>query len=123
MNKKFTFSTAKTKSNLYLPTNKINNNATDNVKYYYQICLFPNAKKLYNIRIFYIKEAKIINIIDKQINKEQVQKIYSVLGKHEYKLCSSYNFDNMTYPDDNDLLMFLSDNLNNNSQYSKYASF
>lgn len=105
----------------------------DNLKYspeaklykFYQICLFKNPyTKKYHVRRFIINEnQQFVNIDERQFDDKQFQ-IFTKNTKHNlFKTYSTYDMRIIDYPNPADILEAQSPLLNNDYEYTGYASF
>ncbi|CAH6421464.1 Hypothetical protein KVN_LOCUS279 [uncultured virus] len=100
-------------------------NLHDDIKFFYQICSFPDQfTNKYHMRKFVINsENEYIAINDYHLNKKQCKKFFSIKKSHEYKCYPSYNLDEINYPNISDILLLKSDLLSNDYDYSGFAPF
>jgi hypothetical protein len=100
-------------------------NSIDDIKFYYQICTFPDQfNNKYHMRKFVINnDNEFIAINDYHLNKKQCKKFFSIKKPHEYKCFSCYSLEDINYPNMSDILMLKSDILSNDCDYSGFAPF
>ncbi|AYV78863.1 MAG: hypothetical protein Edafosvirus40_8 [Edafosvirus sp.] len=95
------------------------------MSFFYQVCLFRNPwDNFYYVRRFTLNgNNDFVDVKEAKYNEKQYKKLLEKCKINEYKCYSSYNFENIDYPQKGDILASTSNILSKDFDYSGYAPF
>jgi hypothetical protein len=103
----------------------VDNSLSSKTGKYYQACAFknPELNKFIIRRFLFNQDGDFLDIEERYYNDKQYKKFLETKKEHEYKLYPTYDLKTAKYPSIGELLIAMSDNINNNISAYDFAPF
>jgi hypothetical protein len=89
---------------------------------FFQVSLFMNKKKKYHLKRFTLdSNNRFRSIKEYYLSTEQMDKFYKLKNQNSYKVFSTYNLNDISYPTSGDICLARSPILSQNTTYDGFA--